>query len=975
MKKKNIIFVSALAGLTVVAVVGVFVIGKTINNNSSVSTSSNNVSSSTNSNTSSTSSSFSPSNTSSEISDTTSTSSILIENEEKFTYALNKDSYTITGLVDGIREKDVVIPDNYHGKKVTGISEYAFSKCNFIENITIPNSIESVSKWAFYECNSLKNVYFNGDIEDWCHIAFETTTSTPLYYADNIYFNNQEVTEITIPTSIEAIGSFQFYNFNKLEKVYVHKNVNVIGKYSFYQCSSLKGFEIEDDSSLMTIGYHAFYQCFLLKNFSLGNNSSLKEIQDYAFYECTSLETFSLPEKTKFVRSYSFGACSSLRSFYIPQGLTSMGDAVFSQCDAVIIYSGDDYPASGWSSSWNYADRPVYWNNKLPATTSLNGIWTGFSITDKTKAITIKYISYATLEVTYNNETIALSYSNFNINGETFVFTNGNNSLTLKRNGRIELSVKGTFNNLDINDIFEMYLTTIEELEEKYEVYDKSILKDGSDSKQFNIEQRGYFYEAEKAQLSSGIRIETGHPGASGGATIGYVDNGKYMLFEINSNGETDVEVVVKTAVGTSEGNIEVEDVLSLEYGNNLNELRSMYMSECKIKANKSYIAYSENVVGEIHLTQGLNYIKITSKGGTNYDYMGLVRPYNPDLDKDVLLEKYDTFDKRELIDGSDAMQFDVANRGYFYEAEKAQLSSGIQIENNAGASGGALIGHFEEERTVTYNIEASEETDVLMVLRTAKFGYYTLPANELLKVEFGTNENNLIEVNLEDIVFNFRNNYSLFDENRVGEIHLAEGSNIIKLTSFTSLNLDYMSLVRPYNADTDCTPIKAKYGNYEKKYLIDGSDSNDFSNKKMGYYYEAEKAQLSEGVVVESGHPNTSGGKSIGYFSSGRSMTFTINSNIETDVLLIVSAAVPENSALIKNKLKIEIGTSEEDLQEFNPGEAIMNCRNTYIDYAESVIGEIHLVQGINVIRLTSKGSANYDYISLISPLAVRKD
>ena len=805
MKKKNIIYGSVFACLTVIAAVEVFFIGKAIsNNNSFVSTSSNNVSSSTNSNTSSTSSSFSSSNsnTSSEISDTTSTSSILIENEEKFTYTLNKNSYTITGLVDGIREKDVVIPDNYHGKKVTGISEYAFSKCNFIENITIPNSIESVSKWAFYECNSLKNVYFNGDIEDWCHIAFETTTSTPLYYADNIYFNNQEVIEITIPTSIEAIGSFQFYNFNKLEKVYVHKNVNVIGKYSFYQCSSLKGFEIEDDSSLMTIGYHAFYQCFLLKNFSLGNNSSLKEIQDYAFYECTSLETFSLPEKTKFVRSYSFGACSSLKSFYIPQGLTSMGDAVFSQCDAVIIYSGDDYPASGWSSSWNYANRPVYWNNKLPATTSLNGIWTGFSITDKTKAITIKYISYATIEVTYNNETIALSYSNFNINGETFVFTNGNNSLTLKRNGRIELSVKGTFNNLDINDIFEMHLVTIEELEEKYEVYDKSILKDGSDSKQFNIEQRGYFYEA-----------------------------------------------------------------------------------------------------------------------------------------------------------------------------EKAQLSSGIQIENNAGASGGALIGHFEEERTVTYNIEASEETDVLMVLRTAKFGYYTLPANELLKVEFGTNENNLIEVNLEDIVFNFRNNYSLFDENRVGEIHLAEGSNIIKLTSFTSLNLDYMSLVRPYNADTDCTPIKAKYGNYEKKYLIDGSDSNDFSNKKMGYYYEEEKAQLSEGVVVESGHPNTSGGKSVGYFSSGRSMTFTINSNIETDVLLIVSAAVPENSAFIKNKLKIEIGTSEEDLQEFNPEDAIMNCRNTYIDYAESVVGEIHLVQGINVIRLTSKGSANYDYISLISPLAVRKD
>ena len=63
--------------------------------------------------------------------------------------------------VKGVKDKgitQVVIPAKYRGKTVTGISEYAFSGCEELTAITIPQSVTSIGTSAFNNCKALTDI-------------------------------------------------------------------------------------------------------------------------------------------------------------------------------------------------------------------------------------------------------------------------------------------------------------------------------------------------------------------------------------------------------------------------------------------------------------------------------------------------------------------------------------------------------------------------------------------------------------------------------------------------------------------------------------------------------------------------------------------------------------------------------------------------------------------------------------------------
>ena len=142
---------------------------------------------------------------------------------------------------------DVIIPEQviYNGVLYTvkNIGYGAFSH-DKITSVTIPKTIKMIGvtgKISVFEgCSNLKNVYYKGTVEDWCNISISAGLSSPLQYADHFYVNEEEITELIIPNTVECIKDYAFYGFKKLSSIAIPNSVKEIGKHSFYGCEKLE---------------------------------------------------------------------------------------------------------------------------------------------------------------------------------------------------------------------------------------------------------------------------------------------------------------------------------------------------------------------------------------------------------------------------------------------------------------------------------------------------------------------------------------------------------------------------------------------------------------------------------------------------------------------------------------------------------------------------------------------------------------
>ena len=98
------------------------------------------------------------------------------------------------------------------------IAEYAFSGCDEITSITIPNSVKRIDYDVFGGCKSLNKVTFGTGITKIGGWAFSDCSS---------------LTEIVIPNNVKEIEEFAFIDCNAMKKITVPLGVEQIGDYAF----------------------------------------------------------------------------------------------------------------------------------------------------------------------------------------------------------------------------------------------------------------------------------------------------------------------------------------------------------------------------------------------------------------------------------------------------------------------------------------------------------------------------------------------------------------------------------------------------------------------------------------------------------------------------------------------------------------------------------------------------------------------
>ena len=165
----------------------------------------------------------------------------------------------------------VNIPESvtYEGDEysVTRIGASAFKDDNGLTSVVIPNSVNSIGSDAFLGCSALTAVYID-DMSAWCNINFSGASANPLFYAKNLYLNGEKVTELVIPNGVTSIRYAAFEGCSGLTSVLIPNSVTSIGYAAFEGCEGLTSVVIPN--SVTNIGEKAFSGCEGLNSLTIG---------------------------------------------------------------------------------------------------------------------------------------------------------------------------------------------------------------------------------------------------------------------------------------------------------------------------------------------------------------------------------------------------------------------------------------------------------------------------------------------------------------------------------------------------------------------------------------------------------------------------------------------------------------------------------------------------------------------------------
>ena len=226
-------------------------------------------------------------------------------------------------------DSSLQIPSIIDGKKVTKIGKNAFSFCNIVKDVTIPDGVTSIDDHAFLWCKNLANIALPDRL---------TSIGASAFYGC------ESLSSIAIPGSVTLIDSEAFRYCKKLQSITLKNGIKTINKNAFVGCKSLQTITIPE--SVETMGDYMFIDCDSLKSINVdGKNKNYssrdgvlfnKDKTELITYPCSKNNTsYSIPGKVKTIKTMAFKNCCALRNVTIPTGVVKIGESVFYNNDSL----------------------------------------------------------------------------------------------------------------------------------------------------------------------------------------------------------------------------------------------------------------------------------------------------------------------------------------------------------------------------------------------------------------------------------------------------------------------------------------------------------------------------------------------------------------------------------------------------------------------------------------------------------------
>lgn len=301
---------------------------------------------------------------------------------ECFTYRINNGECTVIGLKDKTLT-ELIIPAEIEGCPVKEIWDMAFSGCEVLTSVVIPEGVESIGRHVFRECEKLevidipKSVNYIGNSAFYKTLWLEKKTEeTPLVIVNNIVvdgkktegkvvipegitcimqwaFEGSTMTELELPDSLVTINAEGFFGCRNLTKVTIPDSVTHIGYEAFCGCRKLE--EVTLPNSVDYIGGKAFYATAWMKQKQQENPLVIlydtlqdataaegeviipEEVKtiEAAFIKSEKVTSVIIPGTIKEVGELAFSGCVNLRSAKLMEGVEIIGWSAFYDCTSM----------------------------------------------------------------------------------------------------------------------------------------------------------------------------------------------------------------------------------------------------------------------------------------------------------------------------------------------------------------------------------------------------------------------------------------------------------------------------------------------------------------------------------------------------------------------------------------------------------------------------------------------------------------
>ena len=242
-----------------------------------------------------------------------------------------------------INQKTITQIDFLSDDTVTEIQEAAFSNCELLKIINLPNSITTIGNKAFENCKSLESINFSSkltSIGNNCfaeclglkEVTFETVDE--LIIGNSCFSECSSLQNIKLPEGLISIGSQCFYQCTNLKNVEIPSTLSNWSEKAF-SYSGLISFDFPSEFQITVIPYQLFYSSSNLERVSLGLYIEKIEAEAFAL---TALHEIHIPENVKSIGNSCFAGCKSLTLFYVPSSesnLQIIGDYLFD--DSILL--------------------------------------------------------------------------------------------------------------------------------------------------------------------------------------------------------------------------------------------------------------------------------------------------------------------------------------------------------------------------------------------------------------------------------------------------------------------------------------------------------------------------------------------------------------------------------------------------------------------------------------------------------------